>query len=58
MPKADPNRFAHLPLVRGQLIDVRPGRRLSVAVHQGNRDTVVFLGHGSGGNKAPFRTRA
>lgn len=55
MPKADPNRFAHLPLVRGQLIEVRPGRRLSVAVHQGNRDTVVFLGHGSGGNKDQWR---
>lgn len=55
MPMADPNRFAHLPLVRGQLIEVRPGRRLSVAVHQGNRDTVVFLGHGSGGNKDQWR---
>lgn len=57
MPMADPNRFADLPRVRGQLIEVRPGRRLSVAVQPGSHepDTVVFLGHGSGGNKDQWR---
>ncbi|MFP3518291.1 alpha/beta hydrolase [Pseudomonas sp. SIMBA_077] len=54
---ADPTPFVHLPHVRGQLIEIRPGRRLSVAVQRGDRepDTVVFFGHGSGGNKDQWR---
>ena len=46
--------FSTLPRVRGELLEVRPGRRLSVA-HQPGGDTVVFFGHGGGGNKDQWR---
>lgn len=45
------------PLVRGQLLDIRPGRRLSIAHQVGTTepDTVVFFCHGAGGNKDQWR---
>ena len=46
--------FSTLPRVRGELLEVRPGRHLSVA-HQPGGDTVVFFGHGGGGNKDQWR---
>lgn len=46
--------FSNLPQVRGELLEVRPGRRLSVA-HQPGGDSVVFFGHGAGGNKDQWR---
>jgi len=49
--------FGHLPLVRGELLEVRPGRRLSVAHRPGKEKagTVVFFCHGAGGNKDQWR---
>ncbi|MDF0729284.1 alpha/beta hydrolase [Pseudomonas entomophila] len=54
---ADSKRFSDLPQVRGERLEVRPGRHLSVAFQPGDQraDTVVFLGHGSGGNKDQWR---
>lgn len=54
---ADLHSFTELPLVRGELLEIRPGRRLSVAHRPGTRhaDTVVFFGHGGGGNKDQWR---
>lgn len=46
--------FSDLPQVRGELLEIRPGRRLSVA-RQAGGDTVVFFGHGGGGNKDQWR---
>lgn len=46
--------YSNLPRVRGELLEVRPGRHLSVA-HQAGGDTVVFFGHGGGGNKDQWR---
>lgn len=49
--------FTDLPIVRGELLDIRLGRRLSIAHHVGSteRDTVVFFCHGAGGNKDQWR---
>ncbi|PXX64440.1 Lysophospholipase, alpha-beta hydrolase superfamily [Pseudomonas sp. LAMO17WK12:I10] len=54
---ADQHSFTELPLVRGELLEIRPGRRLSVAHRPGTRqaDTVVFFGHGGGGHKDQWR---
>lgn len=46
--------FSDLPQVRGELLEIRPGRHLSVA-RQAGGDTVVFFGHGGGGNKDQWR---
>ncbi|WP_095158471.1 alpha/beta fold hydrolase [Pseudomonas sp. Irchel 3E13] len=54
---ADAPAFSELPRVRGELLEVRPGRRLSVAYQPGTEraDTVVFFAHGGGGNKDQWR---
>ena len=39
----------------GTTVELRPGRMLSVAVHEAPGDTTVFLCHGSGGNKNQWR---
>ncbi|WP_273820372.1 alpha/beta fold hydrolase [Pseudomonas asplenii] len=46
-----------LPQVRGELLEIRPGRHLSVAHQPGQAqaDTVVFFCHGAGGNKDQWR---
>lgn len=46
-----------LPTVRGQSLDIRPNRTLSIAHHVGTTqpDTVVFFCHGAGGNKDQWR---
>lgn len=46
--------LSDLPRVRGELLELRPGRHLSVA-YQAGGDTVVFFGHGGGGNKDQWR---
>ncbi|MBJ9975077.1 alpha/beta fold hydrolase [Pseudomonas sp. S75] len=46
--------YRDLPHVRGELLQIRPGRRLSVA-YQAGGDSVVFFGHGGGGNKDQWR---
>ncbi|MGY2197470.1 alpha/beta fold hydrolase [Pseudomonas gingeri] len=54
---AEPYSSVDLPRVRGELLEIRPGRRLSVA-HQPGReraDSVVFFCHGAGGNKDQWR---
>ncbi|WDU64257.1 alpha/beta hydrolase [Pseudomonas poae] len=49
--------FTDLPVVRGELLEIRPGRRLSIAHQVGTTqpDTVVFFCHGAGGNKDQWR---
>ncbi|MCU1784023.1 alpha/beta hydrolase [Pseudomonas sp. 13B_2.1_Bac1] len=49
--------FADLPVVRGELLEIRPNRTLSIAHHVGTTqaDTVVFFCHGAGGNKDQWR---
>ncbi|WP_448681230.1 alpha/beta fold hydrolase [Pseudomonas nicosulfuronedens] len=46
-----------LPRVRGETIEIRPGRRISLAYSQGRSqpNTVVFFAHGGGGNKDQWR---
>jgi abhydrolase domain-containing protein 8 len=39
----------------GSLREVRPGRRLHVAVHPSGAATTLFFVHGAGGNKAQWR---
>ena len=50
-------QFKDLPTVRGDLLEVRPNRTLSIAHHRGTTqpDTVVFFCHGAGGNKDQWR---
>lgn len=50
-------QFKALPIVRGELLEVRPHRTLSIAHHRGTTqpDTVVFFCHGAGGNKDQWR---
>ncbi|NWD48842.1 alpha/beta fold hydrolase [Pseudomonas gingeri] len=54
---AEPYSSVDLPLVRGELLEIRPGRRLSVSHRPGRErtDTVVFFCHGAGGNKDQWR---
>lgn len=54
---AEATAFSRLPLVRGELLEIRPGRRLSVARQAGadHADTVVFFAHGGGGHKDQWR---
>ncbi|KAF1072579.1 MAG: hypothetical protein GAK45_00169 [Pseudomonas citronellolis] len=49
--------YESLPLVRGQTLEIRPGRHLDVAYRRGDvqADTVVFFAHGGGGNKDQWR---
>jgi abhydrolase domain-containing protein 8 len=49
--------FDDLPLIRGQQLEIRPNRRLSLTHHVGTTqpDTVVFFCHGAGGNKDQWR---
>lgn len=49
--------FTDLPIVRGERLDIRPNRSLSIAHHVGTTqpDTVVFFCHGAGGNKDQWR---
>lgn len=46
-----------LPRVRGEQVEIRPGRRISLAHSLGHRypRTVVFFAHGGGGNKDQWR---
>ncbi|MCJ1882624.1 alpha/beta fold hydrolase [Pseudomonas nitroreducens] len=46
-----------LPLVRGERVEIRPGRYISLAYSRGHRhpQTVVFFAHGGGGNKDQWR---
>jgi pimeloyl-ACP methyl ester carboxylesterase len=43
--------------VIGTLVEIRPGRRISLAVAEGSSGTTVFLCHGSGGNKDQWRNQ-
>lgn len=54
---ADSSAFSDLPLVRGERLEIRPGRHLSIAYRPGTHqaDTVVFFGHGGGGCKDQWR---
>lgn len=49
--------FSDLPLIRGERLEIRPGRHLSVTLHRGTTrpDTVVFFCHGAGGNQDQWR---
>lgn len=49
--------FSDLPIIRGQLLEIRPNRHLSITHHIGTTqpDTVVFFCHGAGGNKDQWR---
>lgn len=49
--------FADLPVIRGERLEIRPGRHLSVTHHRGTTqaDTVVFFCHGAGGNQDQWR---
>jgi len=49
--------FSDLPIIRGQLLEIRPNRHLSITHHTGTTqpDTVVFFCHGAGGNKDQWR---
>ncbi|KAF1030777.1 MAG: Epoxide hydrolase B [Pseudomonas sp.] len=49
--------FSDLPLIRGERLEIRPGRHLSVTVHRATTqpDTVVFFCHGAGGNQDQWR---
>lgn len=42
--------------VTGELVEIRPGRRISLAVAEGS-DATVFLCHGGGGNKDQWRNQ-
>ncbi|MDH1011133.1 alpha/beta hydrolase [Pseudomonas nicosulfuronedens] len=46
-----------LPRVRGERVEIRPGRHISLAQSKGHRypQTVVFFAHGGGGNKDQWR---
>ena len=44
-------------IVEGVATEVRPGRTVSLAVHEGGGDTAVFLCHGAGGNKNQWRNQ-
>ncbi|HHH9282551.1 TPA: alpha/beta hydrolase [Pseudomonas aeruginosa] len=46
-----------LPRVRGDSLEIRPGRRISLAHSRGHSHprTVVFFAHGGGGNKDQWR---
>lgn len=48
---------SQLPVVRGEAVEVRRGRFLSIAHHRGTPETatVVFFCHGAGGNKDQWR---
>ncbi|OIN45637.1 alpha/beta fold hydrolase [Pseudomonas costantinii] len=48
-----------LPMVRGEIVEIRPNRSLSIAHHPGPRqpDTVVLFCHGAGGNKDQWRAQ-
>ncbi|MFR0693165.1 alpha/beta fold hydrolase [Enterobacterales bacterium AE_CKDN230030158-1A_HGKHYDSX7] len=50
-------RTQDLPLVRGDRVEIRPGRHISLAHRRGHRhpQTVVFFAHGGGGNKDQWR---
>src|SRR5471032_1839148 len=50
-------KFDDLPLIRGQQLEIRPNRHLSLTHHVGTTqpDTVVFFCHGAGGNKDQWR---
>lgn len=54
---ADLHAFSDLPLVRGERVEIRPGRYLSIAYQPGTHqaDTVLFFGHGGGGHKDQWR---
>lgn len=48
---------SQLPVVRGEAVEIRRGRSLSIAHHRGTPEsaTVVFFCHGAGGNKDQWR---
>jgi pimeloyl-ACP methyl ester carboxylesterase len=54
---ADSPAFSDLPLIRGERVEIRPGRHLSIAYRPGTHraDTAVFFGHGGGGCKDQWR---
>jgi pimeloyl-ACP methyl ester carboxylesterase len=49
--------FADVPVIRGQRLEIRPNRHLSITHHRGTTqpDTVVFFCHGAGGNQDQWR---
>lgn len=49
--------LSDLPLARGEQVEIRPGRHLSIAYQPGTHqaDTALFFGHGSGGHKDLWR---
>ena len=49
--------LSQLPVVRGEAVEIRRGRSLSIAHHRGTPETatVVFFCHGAGGNKDQWR---
>ncbi|QJI12661.1 alpha/beta fold hydrolase [Pseudomonas sp. ADAK22] len=48
---------SQLPVVRGEAVEIRRGRSLSIAHHRGTPEsaTAVFFCHGAGGNKDQWR---
>ncbi len=44
-------------VVEGVEAEIRPGRTVSLAVHDGAGETAVFLCHGAGGNKNQWRNQ-
>ncbi len=44
-------------IVEGVPTEIRPGRTVSLAVHEGAGETAVFLCHGAGGNKNQWRNQ-
>lgn len=44
-------------IVVGVSTEIRPGRTVSLAVHEGAGETAVFLCHGAGGNKNQWRNQ-
>jgi pimeloyl-ACP methyl ester carboxylesterase len=44
-------------LVEGRPVEIRPGRTVSLATHEGDGETCVFLCHGAGGSKNQWRNQ-
>ena len=54
---ADGSPVPNAPIVEGRPVEIRPGRTVSLAVHDGDSGTAVFLCHGAGGNKNQWRNQ-
>jgi pimeloyl-ACP methyl ester carboxylesterase len=44
-------------IVEGRLVEIRPGRTVSLAVSEGDSGAAIFLCHGAGGNKNQWRNQ-